>query len=293
MDLSDEKLEQICDSMDKENATIDDILRRVQFFYFCYKRKKKQQLMIEIAGKKEKDFFLQAKMILKSEASEEATLAPIHKMFDSWKSSFEAGESEKAKEYWLKLLWYINEPLIRNKKILGKVETSYHEFYMLNWLLDLETVKQIVEKDIILYLKSLNYLLSKGLGVEIDRIAEPLPGVDLTKHEKLGILTDDSNPYLSYLLDSVYSWLDEKQKSYFYIFMGALAIANHKKVILSDERKTETFKILMESYSEFIQDPYLPFEEDDFVIIIFNVYMANKPMFDKKKELLDIVKDKK
>lgn len=214
-------------------------------------------------------------------------------MFKKWKDSLEAEEPERAKDCFLRLLWYINEPLIRNKKILGEVTPQDHEFYMLSWMLDLEIVKEIVEKDIILYLKCLNYLLGKGLGNEISRISEPLPGVDLTQHKKLGILTEDSDPYLSYLLDSVYSWLDEKQKTYFCIFMGALAIANHKKVILSSEKKTETFKELIECYSDFIDDPYLPFEEDDFVIIIFNVYMANKQLFDKDKSLLDLIKNKK
>jgi hypothetical protein len=173
------------------------------------------------------------------------------------------------------------------------VTPADHEFYMLSWLMDLKVVKEIVEKDIILYLQCLNYLLSKGLGREFARISEPLPGIDLEKHEKLGILTEDSDPYLSFLLDSVYSWLNEKQKTYFCIFMGALAISNHKKVILSQEKKTETFKQLIEHYPDYVSDPYLTFEEDDFIIIIFNVYMTNKQIFDKQKSLLDLIKNKK
>lgn len=159
--------------------------------------------------------------------------------------------------------------------------------------MNLKVVKTLIDQDFILYLKGLNYFFSKGIEWEISRISEPLPGIDLSQYKKFDILTDDSDPYLCYLINSIYSWLDDKQKTYFFLFLADLIIANQKRVTLTSKRKTETFIQLIEHYSDFLEDPQLSLEEDELVILIFLVYMSNKRLLDKDKSLINLIMNKK
>jgi hypothetical protein len=163
--------------------------------------------------------------------------------------------------------WFIYECCYRKRKKSGDITSKDYAFHVFSKLIQENTIKPFIQINTINFLKCLKLLLEKDLGLELSRMTEKLPKIDLENYEGEGILDmEKTNPYLVYLFDMVYRLIDPSQQRYYFVLMASISLQNYKQIKISQDYTHTILVKLIENFDEFIKDDVLNLNEDDMII---------------------------
>ena len=117
-------------------------------------------------------------------------------------------KSERISEEMRKIFWYIYQVVIADNIIHGNYGPNHAHWCVLNWFLDFKIAQELIKLDFKTYLIGLEFLLHKYLGRELSKIKVPIESVDIDEYEKnrrKGVLSKESNKYLCYFIDCIYT----------------------------------------------------------------------------------------
>ena len=200
------------------------------------------------------------------------------------------------------MIWYVDKVLVAEKKKekfnIGEADNAW---MVLNWLLDPDTSKKLIQSDCIKFFQGLLLLMNHGIAQELIKIRSPLPCLkNFVFNPDPKILSEDSTLLLRYLFQMLYS--DTKgvdDEPAFYFFIAEVLLKNVKgneknsffriedgfKFRILDYMVSNLKKILEWEASKPVGKG-LGMNEDDVIITIFKIFHKDQELYASKPDFV-------
>ena len=294
------------------NLYKDDDPNKIRFLLFIFNQKKHQEFVMSKSFEKR---YYNLLLILCKDYDSESILLPIMII---QKEIALAQELEAKKQGFYKIFWIINHILNdsdfssvwdqkKGKKIILKDENGEsiltplnHSWYCLQWLLDRNTVRFFFEKELLLFLEGIYFLINNNLLNKLREISEPL-GANCQPVEIKGIGNASKlNPNILNFLEIIYEVIIENSSkdalnwnlTIYYLFLGINFLKKSTKDFLSDKFKKIIIKDLVINFEKISKDERIGVTNVSLNILIFTLFDDNKELFTEGDELFEIVKTK-